>query len=201
MMRRCGAAVRLALALLIFLPGCALLRPTPPAAPGEAAWTTRRAELSALDHWVMQARVASGLFSGSGNLRWQQAGEKFDIRVSGPLGASGFQARGHLGAVEIRTAKESIVTADPEGFLDQSVGWSMPLGRLRYWAVGVPYPPTPAALRYDSAGRLQSLEQDGWKLEYSEYGFFQHYELPRRFTLDNGDKRFKVIVDDWSGLG
>lgn len=199
MMRRYGAMARLALALLA-LQGCTILRQPAPPAPGDAAWSARRAELGALEHWVMQARVASGLFSGSGNLRWQQSGENFDIRVSGPLGAGGFHARGHLGAVEIRTARDSIVTTEPEAFLEQNIGWSMPLERLRYWAVGVPYPPTPAAVRYDAAGRLQTLEQDGWKLEYSEYGFFQRYELPRRFTLDNGDRRFRVVVDDWAGM-
>jgi len=201
---------RLGLWLLLcgLLPGCALMggdkssgTATEATQSAQSAWEARRAELTALDHWLMQARVASGrLIGGSGNLRWRQSGERFDLRVAGPLGASGFQASGHLGEVEIRTRDGSIVTHDPETWLEEKIGWSVPLQQLRYWAIGIPYPSSPAKLHYDAQGRLESLEQDGWLLHYSEYGFFQQHELPRRFTLENGDRHFRVIVDDWTGM-
>jgi outer membrane lipoprotein LolB len=195
---RPGAA--LLLALVLPLAGCAIA-PAPATSASAQAWAQRRDEMSRLEHWLLQARIASGRIGWSGNLHWRQSAGHFDIRVSGPLGSGAVQARGHLGEVEIRTARETVVTREPEALLQQSLGWSLPLERLRYWALGLPYPDTPATVIYDSAGRLQLLEQDGWRLEYAEYGFYQHYELPRRFTLDNGDDHFRVVVDAWSEIG
>jgi outer membrane lipoprotein LolB len=197
-LRSGGAA--LLLALVLPFAGCAIA-PAPATSASAQAWAQRHDEMSRLEHWLLQARIASGRIGWSGNLHWRQSAGHFDIRVSGPLGSGVVQARGHLGEVEIRTARETVVTREPEALLQQSLGWSLPLERLRYWALGVPYPDTPATVIYDSVGRLQVLEQDGWRLEYAEYGFYQHYELPRRFTLDNGANHFRVVVDDWSEIG
>lgn len=198
MIRRVGAAV-LWLSLMPVLAGCAHFS-TPVSPRAEQAWSDRRLELSRLDHWLLQGRVASGRVGWSGNMRWRQDADEFDVRVTGPLGTSGFLARGNADRVEIRTAKETVVTEDPQGLLQEHAGWGMPLQHLRYWAVGMPYPHSPALVQLDASGRLQSLEQDGWRLEYTEYGQYQQYELPRRFTLDNGDAFFRVIIDDWSGF-
>jgi outer membrane lipoprotein LolB len=193
------AAALLWLALALGLGGCALMTP-PGGRPSEEAWVARRAELARLDHWLLQARIASGRIGWSGNLHWRQDAGHFDIRISGPLGSGTVQARGHLGEVEIRTARETVVTQEPEVLLREALGWSLPLQHLRYWAVGVPSPDTPAVVRLDAAGRLQSLEQAGWRLEYTEYGFYQHYELPRRFILEDADNYFRVVVDGWSEI-
>jgi outer membrane lipoprotein LolB len=199
---RAGAAL-LWLSLALAQGGCAMLGTsgTGSSGPSAQAWSARHAELSRLDHWLMQARIASGRMGWSGNLHWRQDADHFDIRVSGPLGSGSFQARGHLGEVEIRTAQESLITQNPEALLREKMGWSLPLAQLRYWSIGLPYPTTPAAVRYDALGRLQSLEQDGWRLEYTEYGFYQHYELPRRFTLEDADNYFRVFIDAWSEIG
>ncbi|MGH8453077.1 MAG: lipoprotein insertase outer membrane protein LolB, partial [Nevskiales bacterium] len=122
MISRIGAAL-LWLSLASGLAGCALMG-TPRSNPSESAWTNRRAELTALDRWLLQARIASGRIGMSGNLRWRQDAEHFDIRVSGPLGASGFQAQGHPGQVEIRTTRETVVTQNPEALLQEKIGWS-----------------------------------------------------------------------------
>ncbi len=196
---RFGAAL-LWLSLVPVLAGCAHFS-APATSVSDAAWTNRRVELTGLDHWLLQARVASGRIGWSGNMRWRQDADEFDIRVSGPLGTSGFMARGNHERVEIRTAKETIVTDDPQSLLWEKAGWGMPLHQLRYWAVGVPYPDSPAIVQFDAQGRLLKLKQDGWELEYTEYGQYQRYELPRRFTLDNGDMYFRVVVDDWSEFG
>lgn len=193
---RVGAAL-VWLSLASVLGGCAHFSAPATQVP-DAAWDSRRLELTHLEHWLLQARVASGRVGWSGNMRWRQDADEFDIRVSGPLGTSGFMARGNADRVEIRTAKETVVTEDPQALLQEKAGWGMPFHQLRYWAVGVPYPHTPARVQFDAQGRLQKLEQDGWQLEYTEYGQYLQYELPRRFSLENAEMYFRVIVDDWS---
>lgn len=198
MIRLWGLAL---LALALGLSACASLYRPSPGHLAEQAWSLRRAELVALDHWLLQARIASGRVGLSGNLRWQQRAGDFDIRVSGPLGSGGLQARGHLGEVEIRTARETLVTYEPERLLQEKLGWSLPLTHMRYWAVGAPYPGTPAQVEYDAGGRLTRLQQDGWVIEYGEYTRHERHDLPRRLTLDNGDAHFRLVVDAWSEVG
>jgi outer membrane lipoprotein LolB len=187
------------LLLILSSPGCAAF--TRAVSPGRAAWDEHRASLEQLDRWSLQARVASGLVGWSGNMHWRQDAEKFDIRVSGPLGAGAFQARGTLDRVEIRTAKETIVTHEPEALIEKTLGWHFPIKHLRYWALGLPEPGLPSELKFDRAGRLQQLTQDGWVLEYSDYAQFGERELPRRFTLESGAHRIRVVVDGWSDVG
>src|SRR5689334_14016233 len=107
MIRRPGVLLAIPFAVLV-LGGCALMGSS--FGSGEQAWNTRRASLQALDHWTLQARVASGRVLGwSGNMRWRQEAGNFDIRVAGPLGVGGFQTRGSLdGEVQIRTSRETI---------------------------------------------------------------------------------------------
>lgn len=198
MSARLGATL-LWLSLALALGACAPMTHREP--PSEQAWLARRAELTQLDHFLLQARIASGRVGWSGHLHWRQTEEYFDIRISGPLGAGAVQARGHLGEVTIRTPKETLVTQDPDAVLQETLGWSLPLQHLRYWAIGVPFPDTPAIVRFDAQGRLLAMEQDGWRLEYSEYGLYQHYELPRRFSIEDDENRFRVVVDGWSEIG
>jgi outer membrane lipoprotein LolB len=188
------------LLVLFALTGCAALtRPVPQTRDG---WDPRHlSTLETLDSWRLQARVATSRVGFSGSMNWLQEAGRFDIRVSGPLGSNGFQARGTPERVEVRTARETFVTSDPEQLVAQEMGWHFPLRHLRYWAVGLPQPGLPSTLKFDQAGRVSQLAQDGWVLEYTDYARFGERELPKRFTLDNGDVTIRVVVDSWTGLG
>jgi len=167
----------------------------------QLAWEARRERLVGIDRFTLQARVSSGgLFGVRGNLHWRQLPESFDMRVAGPFGVGAASISGNGREVQIRTAKRSFTTTDPEGDLKARLGWTFPVSHLRYWVLGQPAPGSKAAFEFDHAGRIISLEQDGWTLAFDEYQRAGTLELPRRFEVANSELRLKVVVDTWSDL-
>lgn len=192
--------VLFAVTAAVVISGCALF---PAIGPGDqVAWQARQANLETLDSWQLQARVASGAVLGwSANMNWRQQAEHFDVRVAGPLGSGGFLARGTPNLVEIKTPEQTVVTVDPEQLLLERVGWAFPLQRLPFWVRGIPDPNLKAQIQVDGQGRLIELRQDGWLVEYDEYGEYDARQLPRKFSMENEQVKIRVVIDRWSGLG
>jgi outer membrane lipoprotein LolB len=63
--------------------------------------------------------------------------------------------------------------------------------------LGLPAPGKVQALKLDELGHILSLKQDGWQLDYSEYQNVAGLELPRKFTISDSERGFKVFVDTW----
>lgn len=167
----------------------------------EQAWQAHRARLIQIDRFTLQARVSSGgLLGVKGNLSWRQEPDAFDMRVAGPFGIGAATIAGRGRQVEIRTSKGSFVTQDPEGDLRSRLGWSFPVSHLRHWILGQPAPGSRAEFGLDADGRLQTLEQDGWTLEFEEYQRAGALDLPRKLQVANSEIRLKIVVDTWSGL-
>ena len=175
--------------------------PVKPSASSQPAWEARRAQLVRIDRFTLQARVSSGgLFGVKGNLHWRQLPGSFDMRVAGPFGIGAATISGRGNEVQIRTAKRSFTTTDPEGDLKARLGWTFPVSHLRYWVLGQPAPGSKAEFALDGAGRITSIKQDGWTLQFEEYQDAGAVELPRKFEVANEELRLKVIVDTWSEL-
>jgi outer membrane lipoprotein LolB len=197
--KRARAAAAIAAALC--LTACAgMVRPTAPAgAPAQALWQARRAALAQVDHFALQGRLAqTGLTGFSGELSWIQNGVRFQVHFYGPLGVGAVAIEGQPGAVTVRTKQGSDQTNAPERLMQAKLGWSLPVDGLRYWVLGLPAPGTASELTLDPDGLLRSLEQDGWRLDYLEYQTADGWCLPRRFTLSDGQRSFRVAIDQWS---
>lgn len=169
----------------------------------ERNWQIRMASLVAVQSFGLKGRLAeSGLSGNRGDLDWSQSGERFDVRVSGPLGVGALAISGDPRSVEIRTKDGVFVTDSPESFMQQRLGWSLPLPQLRYWVLGLPAPARnalPPALILDDAGRAQSIKQAGWQIAYDEYQTVGTLALPRKLAIANGDRSFRIVIDSWSG--
>lgn len=167
----------------------------------ELAWEARRAQLSQIDRFNLEARVSSGgIFGIRGQLTWKQLPGRFDMRVAGPFGIGAAQISGRGESIEIRTAKGTFSTDNPERDLHDRLGWTFPVSHLRWWVLGVPAPGTEPTVEFDEDGHLVKLEQDDWTIEYDEYQTAGSLELPRKFEVANDEVRIKVVVDRWSEL-
>ncbi|HZR38249.1 MAG TPA: lipoprotein insertase outer membrane protein LolB [Nevskia sp.] len=165
----------------------------------ERSWAARRAALQHLHSFTLQGRLAeSGLVSFGGALSWMQDGEEFQARFYGPLGVGAVAISGTPEDMEVRSKDGIARTRDPEAFMQQQFGWSLPLRRLRHWVLGLPAPDGRVeALKLDESGRILSLRQDGWELAYTEYQTVAGLELPKKFTISDSERGFKVFVDQW----
>ena len=171
----------------------------------ERNWGIRRSNIAAVQSFVLKGRVAeSGVAGGRGDLDWTQSGERIDLKVSGPLGVGALAISGDRDSVEIRSKDGVVTTRSPESYMQQRLGWSLPLSRLRYWALGVPAPglidEQPREVLLDDVGRAQRFEQLGWNIEYSEYQTVNSLTLPRKLTVASGGRSFKLVIDEWGGI-
>lgn len=201
----CSRLCVVALAAAV-LAGCAILTKPPEFAPGidnAAAWREHRQRIAALDTWSIQGRVATGhLLGWTGNLSWRQRGNRFDVRLSGPLGAGGFYAYGTLERVVIRTGDKRFVSTRPQELVRRILGWEFPLQSLRYWAKGIPAPGDYKSISVNRKGRLKSLEQNGWEISYLDYTAKPGQPaLPVRIVLSNGETLIRLVVSRWFNLG
>jgi outer membrane lipoprotein LolB len=194
---RSSLAWSVAAASLAVLAGC---RTTPLPVPAASPWQVRRPELQAREHFELKGRVAVAA-SGQGfnaRLRWAQTGPRAQVALEGPLGAG----------VHVSAAGDDLDIALPSGArlngaaaraeLASRLGFDPPLGSLRYWILGVPDPARPADETLDEAlQRLTRLEQDGWRIDYAGYVAVGSEWLPARVTLERGNVRVRLLVDDW----
>jgi outer membrane lipoprotein LolB len=183
---------------LLALAGCPALAPRPPA---EQPWELRRVELQSLQDYAFRGRVAvaAGQEGFNARLRWEQAGPRSDLALDGPLGVGGVRLAAHGEQLRLTTPRGEELDADAARVeLQARFGFSPPLASLRYWVLGVPDPAVPAAEVLDELERLAALEQDGWRVEYTQYTSAGGRWLPQRLSLRRGDVRVRLIVDGWT---
>lgn len=204
MKRRYAVCRGIAAATLLALSACQTPSP-PPAAPSPEAtsrWQQHRQALGAIQNFSLQGRIGrGGILGGSGDLAWQERGEQFDVLFSGALGVGAIHVVGTPTQFSVQTRKGEFAAAEGAEVLREQLGWTVPVSSLRYWILGLPRPGAPAALAVDEQGRLLSLDQDGWHLDYREYRSSNDgLELPRKLDLMHDDERLRLLVDRWEAI-
>ena len=195
----CGRNAAL-LAALLLASGCATL-PAGVPLPELDSWETRVAVLGSHSHWQFSGRVAvkAGEEGFNGKISWSQQDAAFKTTVAGPLGVGAVRIEGDAGRVVLTDQDgDQIVMQDAERELFWRYGWTIPVSSLRYWALGIPDPATPATTALDEQGRLATLEQGNWRVEISSYRDSGGQSMPRILTASNPDTRVRMVIDSWS---
>jgi outer membrane lipoprotein LolB len=168
--------------------------------PDLSAWDTRTRVLGGLDRWQFGGRIAvrTGDDGFNGKLRYEQHAGEFAATVSGPLG---------VGTVRIEGDDHGVVLTDKDGKRTQlrdvepelraRYGWTIPVSSLRYWALGIPDPSTPAQTEFSDAGLLIHLVQRDWTVDISRYDEGGGQAMPALLTAQNSDTRVRLVIDHW----
>lgn len=184
---------------LILLSSCATQAPL--VAPGDnEVWEARRQALSELETWQARGRIAVRTDSDgwSAGFDWRQVSTDYRIRLRGPFGQGALELEGNGHGVWLKRAGQpAVFSADPEALLQKESGWQLPLDGLDHWLRGLPDSNDNAVSRIDAAGRLASLQQHGWQIDYRTYRNYGEYILPARMEMQRNGLRVKVIVDAW----
>jgi outer membrane lipoprotein LolB len=186
--------------LALILAGCATAPPKPIGRPNRVAWHQRLERLKALSDWRLSGRigVVNGENGGSGTLLWSEHAPRFSMTFSGPFGVGGFKLYGTPSGLFVDTGDKTFYTADPVHYLARRLGGPIPVKSLRYWALGMPAPGTPANVRVDEDGLLRRLVQDGWTIRYDRFQKASGLTLPARLKARRGQVRIKLVIDSWS---
>ena len=195
-------------ALALLLPGCLRLpwrRDRPPPVDPQGGPPD-----DVVEHWRALGKLAArttGGRNGEGNWRgsldWRQVRDDFRLRLSGPFGQGAFQVEGRPGEVELTTARgERRRAPTPEALFARELGWEFPASSLRHWITARARPGVPVdEWTLDAAGRLSSLAQQGWRLEYAyrEDSSENSREpaLPNRIILRGEGVVVRIAIRDW----
>lgn len=197
-MRRSSLALLRLLPLLLplFLAACA----TGPAPVAEHPWQLRTQQLAALENWTARGKIAlrSGQQSESASLDWQQRGSDTRLQLAGPMGLQATEIHSNGRELLVQRGEEltrlDITTPDA---LRLQTGWDLPLQALPFWLKGMPAPEPRATAVNIADELLQQLDQNGWVIRYERYQQFGDYLLPTRLSIERGDTRARVVIQDW----
>lgn len=183
-------------ALLLTLTACAQWPGFPPGQP-----PAKLALAPAPASFRLEGRVSvkAEAESFSGGLVWRHQPKNEELLLRTPLGQGVAELRGGPQDMELKDGEGRIHrAASADDLVRQALGMELPLRGLVWWIVGHPRPDAPYRAKPDESGRLASLEQDGWHIEFSRYRPEGAYRVPGKLVAERDDKlEIRLVVDQW----
>jgi len=137
----------------------------------------------------------------SGGLQWQHSPTNDDIALFSPLGGQVAQITKSSDQITLTDANgKQISAANAEMLTYNALGWSLPLTGLSDWSLGRPSSSPIQASTWDEQGLLTTLNQDGWKIEFSNYTEQNGHWLPGKISLKSDQVNLKLLVENWNSI-
>lgn len=184
----------------LFLVGCSTTS-APPSEPGvKMPWKNREHGLAKINAWNLNGKIGvqTAKDSGSASVQWTQSPGNYTLSFMGPLGSGGMTLKGRPGSVSLTTADGKTFTADSaESLLAEQWGYKLPVSYLKYWVRGMPVPNIASKTSFDQYNRLNSMQQQGWNIQYEGYTRTSLGDLPNKMNITSPSMRVKVIISSW----
>lgn len=130
----------------------------------------------------------------SGNLAWRHARSADELLITSSLGAGVARLVRDGETIVLSTAEpKEYRGSDAEALTEQVLGFRLPVAGLSDWVRGRPSGGTVARTEYGDDGRLRSLEQAGWRVDYLEYAG----RLPARMRLAYPGLELRLAISQW----
>lgn len=163
-----------------------------------AACAQLETKFDAAPAFELNGRIAArhGAESFSGNIAWRHATDGDELLITSPLGQGVARIVRKDDSVVLTTAEPREYRAsDAEALTEQVLGYRLPLAGLAEWVRGRPSGRMPVT-RIEKApdGKLASLEQGGWTIDYQEY----QGDRPYRMRLQRaGGIELRLAISEW----
>jgi len=132
--------------------------------------------------------------AAAGTLAWRHRASRDDVLLSSPFGQGLARISRDGEAVTLVAGGDKRYTAaDAETLTEQVLGFRLPLRGLADWVRARPATDAPAAAEYAQDGRLLSLEQHGWRIEYSNY----EGARPTLLKLSYPGLELRLAISEW----
>lgn len=187
-----GAQIMMCAALV----GCSTV---PVSIPSGAALAPRTPARTFTAGGRIAARATGDAARGfSGGFNWTHDASGDTIELLTPTGqlAARMTSSSSGAAVEMADGRRSFA-ADPEQFLAQTTGVSLPVAALPYWMQAVPLASSPFTAETDAIGRPSTLWQNGWQIQYTAYADDTVAANPTRMQLNQGDVEARLVISEW----
>jgi len=174
-------------------------------AAARSAQAERQAWLGQRASWSFAGRVAVNANGkgGSGRIDWQQEASAYEVALSAPVTRQSWRLSGDLRSGGGRLEGLEGGTregADAEGLLREATGWDIPVASMVQWARGLEDPAAATeAVDYGADGRLRTLRQRGWRVDYMEWSPAEagRPAMPRRIEARREGATVKLAIDQW----
>ena len=151
-----------------------------------SSWEERQKRILNFSDWSLSGRLVIKAASRTENASfvWVGTPDKKDLRLLGPFGDGRLRLyEDPYGAMLQDASGEQLVGSSVDELLPKVSDWPIPFAEMNYWLRGLPGPGQHMGVALDYAGRARSFVQDGWKVEYTDYGIFDGVYLPRRINI------------------
>lgn len=158
-------------------------------------------QLLKLDSWKIKG-VLGIIYNNkaeSANYIYTQDGDKFSIKLYGPLGIGSVQIKGDSNQVTLENSKgQKIQAKDAKSLMLEQLGWYVPVDGLKYWVKGVAIPSIKYKSKLNHNNLVEMLEQNGWDISYKSYKFVgSKYPLPSRIRMSRDNLIIKIVIKSW----
>jgi outer membrane lipoprotein LolB len=135
----------------------------------------------------------------SGGFAWTHRPAEDIVELLTPMGQiAARMTMTQAGAdIELPDAKRTF-TSDPEQFLSEALGVTLPVVALSYWLQAVPLARVPYRAEGDAIGRPVTLWQNGWQIQYTMYADETAGAYPTQMRLTQGDIEARMIISEWT---
>jgi len=191
---RCGLV-----ATLLLVAACAPIQQQPSST--QPNWPQHQQQLAQLTHWDIMGKlgIRTPEQSNSARFNWRQQEQQFDIHITNLLGQNVATLTGNNAEVQLDIAGQGrYITDSPDQFLQQKLGWTLPVNMLNYWIKGVPAPNSPASYQLNEQGLLENLIQAGWQVNFSRYQPLESQTLPGKIRLQQDDIALTLLIKRWN---
>ncbi|MGQ0443242.1 MAG: lipoprotein insertase outer membrane protein LolB [Methylophilaceae bacterium] len=189
--------------LAFYLTGCATAPILAPPTTALTAHLQHLTTLASIQQFSLEGRlgIVTNPKGFSGGIDWQHEASHDNIEIFSPLGGKIAHIVKTASEVTLTTQDGHTIKAqDAETLTETALGWRLPLSGLNDWALGKPTNGKIDAATWDEQGRLITLKQNGWDIEYANYTESNGYFLPSKIVLKSEKVNLKLLVEKWAGL-
>lgn len=176
--------------LIVLASGCAVL---------ETAQPSSRPLREAIESFRIEGRIAVRRADErfSAVIAWRHDAQSDEIVVSGPLAQGLARLTAGGGTALLETAdRRRYSAADLDGLSEQVFGTRLPVAGLAHWVLG--RAGSSGVVSVDAAGRLATLAEQDWIIEYLRYESDVPAALPELLQARRGDVEVRLVIDSWA---
>jgi len=188
------------LSLALLLNACTAVDVREAGAPDQQIYLDRANRIAAFEQWGLVGRLSldDGEDGGSGKLRWEVRSTASDLDFHGAMGRGAWQLQVRPDGAMLREADGHVqVATDVNSLMQDRVGWSVPVDALAWWVRGLRAPGIIEFEEFDTDGRLLSLRQFGWAVDFKRYRSVDDMALPVRLEAQRDSHRVKLAIGSW----
>ncbi len=146
-------------------------------------------------HVTGRVAVRYGDEAATGRVVWRHTAAADELVIANPIGQGIAQIERRADLYVLQTQDgERYEASDPEVLTEQVLGWRLPLEGLPQWIAGRPMPGIAAEAEYEH-GRLKTLQQSGWQIEYLAWD--EANARPSRMQLSRADLNIRLVIEAW----